>query len=112
MRNTKFFRTHHNQYVTVTQTQLTRSGLFLQYHNDKKSGNVEYCLVFRDYILGIVYLGDKGYETELGFPPFHVSCYVMSLTMEIMKRLVCQDVSGMLNDLRDYLKHRPQERPI
>lgn len=108
----RFFKTHSNAYVTVTQTQLTRSGLFLQFHNDKISGKVEYCLVYRDYILGMVYLTDKGYESELSFPPFHVSCYIMSLVMEIMKRLACEDISGMLNDLREYLSHRPQERPI
>lgn len=112
MRNTKFFKTRLNQYVEITQTQLTRSGLFLQYHNDVKTGTVEYCLVFRDYILGMVYLGKNGYECELGFPPFHVSCYIVSLVMEIMRRLASEDVAGMLLDLRDYLQHRPQERPI
>lgn len=111
MRN-RFFKTHDNAYVSVTQTQLTRSGLFLQFHNDKASGKVEYCLVYRDYILGMVYLRKNGYEAELGFPPFHVSCYIMSLTMEIMKRLASEDMAGMLNDLREYLSHRPQERPI
>lgn len=113
MKNTRFFRTQQNQYVVVTQAQLTRSGLYLQYHNDVKTGKTEYALVFRDYILGMVFLNDKGsYESELGFPPFHVSCYIVSLVMEIMKRLASEDVSGMLLDLRDYLKHRPMERPI
>lgn len=113
MRNTKFFRTTSNAYVTVTQTQLTRSGLFLQYHNDNKTGKVEYALVYRDYILGMVFLNERGsYESELGFPPFHVSCYIVSLVMELMKRLANEDTAGMLLDLRDYLRHRPQERPI
>jgi hypothetical protein len=111
--NSKFFKTKRNQYVVVTQAQLTRSGLYLQYHNDVKTGKLEYALVFRDYILGMVYYNEKGsYETELSFPPFHVSCYIMSLVLEIMKRLAAEDVSGMLLDLRDYLNHRPQERPI
>lgn len=111
--NNKFFKTRRNQYVEVTQMQLTRSGLYLQYHNDVKTGKTEYALVFRDYILGMVFLNERGsYESELSFPPFHVSCYVMSLVLEIMKRLSSEDVSGMLLDLRDYLKHRPMERPI
>ena len=106
-------RTTENQYVAVTQTQITRSGLFLQYHNDKKSDKVEYCLVFRDYILGMVYQSENGeYECELGNPPFHVSCCIISLVLEIMKRLSCSDIAGMVNDIRDYLAHKPQERPI
>lgn len=101
-----------NQYVKVTQIQLTRSGLFLQYHNDKRNGNVEYALVYRDFIIGMVYQGSNGYECELGNPPFHVSCCIISLVLEIMKRLSCSDIAGMVNDLREYLVHKPQERPI
>lgn len=101
-----------NQFVSVTEVQLTKTGLLLQYHNDVKTGIVDYCLVYRDYILGVVYMGRESghYETEFWAPPFHVSLNLMVLIRKVMRRLVNEDISGMIIELREYLRIAPQER--
>jgi hypothetical protein len=109
----KFFKSiSRNQYVNVKQLQLTRSGLFLQFHKSRKSGKYEYCLVYRDYIVGMVYKSESGYESELGFPPFHISCYITALVLDIMKCLACNDKDGVVEEVKDFVSHRPQERLV